>query len=72
MGAKFSTDKQFIWDAEAEALAAMFAKRVAEIRPQHKALKICQQLNGQFLKKTPSDHYGATQHQRSIINSEGY
>lgn len=41
-----------LWDAEAEALIGMLARRLVNIRPNLKFNKVCIELHDKYLKKT--------------------
>lgn len=64
----------FLWDIHAESLAAIFAKRIEEIRGI-KAEDIVQELNYKYLKKrdkTTFDKCTPTKNQRDILKNRGY
>jgi len=72
---KHKKDHINLWDAEAEALIAILATRIAEIR-KLKADRIILNLNYELLRKRKNvknkNNYGPTPYQRAILNQKGY
>ncbi len=63
-----------LWDSQSEALIALLASRLSEIR-ELDAFKIVNDLNYNYLRKKKSlkkNNYTATKFQRIIILKEGY
>lgn len=68
-----------LWDAEAEAIAVLFAKAVQKCRglTDAEARKLILELNYTFLRKrtdktVKKTSYGPTKMQRAIFNNDGY
>lgn len=63
-----------LWDAEAETLIALLAKRISKIR-QLDMFYVCKELNYKYLRKRIKGkfkNYAATQLQRVILKDIGY
>jgi len=72
---KHKKDHINLWDASAEALIAILALRIEEIRERN-ASKVVGELNYLLLRKKKTQKnkklYGATPYQRAILNKKGY
>ncbi len=75
---KNKKDLPNLWDAQAETLIALLAKRLSDIR-QVNDVEVVRDLNYEYLRKRSiSDkvgmikNYGPTRLQRTILDEEGY
>ena len=62
--------KNYVWDAEAEALIGMLAKRLTEIRSKLIFSKICVEIHDKYLKKTEKGKTNSPTAMERIFNKK--
>ena len=58
--------RTYMWDAECEALLALFAKRLVKIRPHLKFNNVTKEIIEKYIRKKPNSIVNATKIMREI------